>query len=128
VAQVSTLTGAVQVPQQVLSAPAQRRAAAVTAAATTARVLQPADIANAEVIVRSSGNVRYVGMTNTDAQGRFSLAGVPAGGVSVQVRRNGVLIARGAAVFPGGQLNQAQLLNIELVSAETSPKSGAAAR
>ena len=64
-------------------------------------------------------------MTNTDALGRFSLAGVPAGGIAVQVRRNGVLIARGAAVFPGGQINQAQLLHIELVSAEIEPKAKA---
>ena len=36
-----------------------------------------------------------------------------------------VLIARGAAVFAGGQINQAQLLHIELVSAEIEPKAKA---
>ena len=136
-APVSTLTGAAAVVQQV-SGPAQLRAAASTAAsaagaAATAgtaalRAITAADIANAEVHISSSGNTRYVGMTNTDGQGRFSLAGVPAGGINVLVRRNGVLIARGAAVFAGGQINQAQLLHIELVSAEIEPKDRAASR
>ena len=86
--------------------------------------LTGAQIANAEVRVTSSGNGAYLGMTNADAQGRFSLAGVPAGGINVQVWRNGVLIARGAAVIAGNLLNQAQLLHIELVSPEAQPKSG----
>lgn len=81
-------------------------------------------LANAEVIVSSSGNLNYRGMTNTDAQGRFNLSGVPAGGIDVLVRRNGVTVARGAAMFLGGDLNQAQLLHIGLVSPDVQPKNG----
>ncbi len=72
------------------------------------------DLSNAEVIVKSSSDPRYVGMTNSDAQGRFSLNGVPAGGINVTVRRKGQLIGYGSAVFSGGNLNEAQMLNIEL--------------
>ncbi len=72
------------------------------------------DFSNAEVIVRSSTDPRYVGMTNADAQGRFSLNGVPAGGINVTVRRKGQIIGQGTGVFSGGNLNEAQMLNIEL--------------
>ena len=99
---------------------------AAAATAPAAPAVTAADLANAEVIVTSTGNRQYVGMTNTDAQGRFSLNGVPAGGIQVVVRRNGALIARGGAVATGGQLNQAQLMHIELVSPEISPKAGIA--
>lgn len=123
VAQASALTGAPTLLRaQALSAPSQLRAA--SRASSAARVIVAADIADAEVLVTSSGNVRYLGMTNTDAQGRFSLSGVPAGGINVLVRRNGVLLARGAGVFAGGNLNQAQLVQIELVSPEILPKAG----
>jgi hypothetical protein len=90
--------------------------------------LTGAQIANAEVRVTSSVNGQYRGMTNTDAQGRFSLAGVPAGGINVHVWRNGALIAHGAAVIAGDLINEAQLLHIELVSPETQPKSGLESR
>jgi hypothetical protein len=121
-AQSSALTGAAAVPALGLSAPDQARAAGRRGPSTQAP--KPADIANAEVFVTSSGNVRYTGMTNTDAQGRFSLEGVPAGGISVQVVRNGRLVARGAGLFQGGSLNQAQLLHIELVAPDIQPKAG----
>ena len=139
VAPGSSVTGApaaalapVQAPAQALTGPAQLRAggrvanATTAAAAPAAPAVTAADLANAEVIVMSTGNRQYVGMTNTDAQGRFSLNGVPAGGIQVLVRRNGALIARGGAVAKGGQLNQAQLMHIELVSPEISPKAGIA--
>lgn len=79
------------------------------ALSTTAPAL---DISNAEVIVTSSSNTAYVGMTNTDTQGRFVLNGVPAGGLSVIIRRNGVVIAQGAGVAAGGNLSEAQAINI----------------
>jgi len=72
------------------------------------------DLANAEVFVTSSTDPAYIGMTNTDAQGRFSLNGVPAGGVTVVVRRKGQIIAQGAGVFPGGNLNDTHELNVIL--------------
>jgi hypothetical protein len=143
-APLSTLTGAAPVvaaaaaaAQTALSAPAQLRAAAQPQAATVAGAksrpgvpsvaalrakFSAADIANAEVYITSSGNANYLGMTNTDALGQFTLAGVPAGGINIQVRRNGQLIARGAARFEGGPLNQAQLLHVELGTAEVQPK------
>ncbi len=123
----STINGAAAVVADQLSAPtALRRAAQTsgTASGMASRAPSAAELANAEVIVHSSSNRAYRGMTNTDAQGRFSLSGVPVGGVDVQVRRNGVTIARGAANFPGGALNQAQFLNIELVSPDLPVKSG----
>ena len=143
VAPASSVTGAAaaapaQAPAQALTGPAQLRAGARVAsgasvaggagvaAGAAVRVVTAADLANAEVIITSTGNRQYVGMTNTDAQGRFSLNGVPAGGIQVLVRRNGALIARGGAVAAGGQLNQAQLMHIELVSPDISPKAGIA--
>ncbi len=126
-APANTLTGGAPVAQ-VLSAPAQLRAAAVTRAetATAPAAIRPADLANAEVIVTSASNPGYIGMTNTDAHGGFTLSGVPSGGVSVLVWRDGVLIARGAGVFSAGELTKAQLLDIELVPAEVAPKQGPA--
>lgn len=129
-APLSTLTGQPGASAPV-SAVAQRRAATTLAAGSTATSAPapvaaaaptPQALANAEVTVRSSGNARWVGMVNTDAQGRFTLSGVPAGGIDVEVRREGRLIARGGAVFGGGQLNQAQLMQIELRSAEQPMK------
>ena len=81
------------------------------------------DLGNAEVFVTSSSNVDFVGMANTDGHGHFMLNGVPAGGINVVVRRNGVVIARGAAVTEGGSLNEAQMLNIRLVPPENTLKS-----
>jgi hypothetical protein len=72
------------------------------------------NLANAEVIVTSSSDTSYIGMTNTDAQGRFTLDGVPAGGINVSIRRHGRIIAQGTGVFDGGGLNEAQILNIVL--------------
>ena len=120
----SAVTGApeLQLRMQALNAPQQLRAGNRAAAAP--RTLSAIGLANAEVLITSSGNSRYLGMTNTDAQGRFSLSGVPAGGVNVLVRRGGVVVARGSGLFDGGDLNQAQLLHIGLVTPETEPKTG----
>jgi hypothetical protein len=82
------------------------------------------DLSNAEVIVTSSSNTSYVGMANTDAQGRFSLNGVPAGGINVVIRRNGAIIAQGAGVTAGGNLNEAQELNIMVAPLPNTLKSG----
>jgi hypothetical protein len=111
----ATLVGAAPMSQQRLSAPALLRSAALASAGTT-------EWANAEVRVTSSGNPRYLGMTNTDSQGSFTLAGVPAGGVNVELWRGGVLIGRGAGVASGA--GGADLVNIELVRAEVPPKTG----
>lgn len=99
--------------------------------ATTSSFVQadqpmPVDFSNAEVIVTSSSNTAFVGMVNTDAQGRFILNGVPAGGISLVIRRNGVVIAHGAGVTEGGSLNEAQVLDITLVPISSSLKSGLA--
>jgi hypothetical protein len=128
---VSTLTGGPPA-QPPFAAPALRsaaltqhtaRAAPFGADAKTA-ALAADTTANAEVLVTSSTDRQYLGMTNTDSQGRFTLAGVPPGGINVLIRRNGRLCARAASVFAGGALNQAQLLNIELIPAEIPPKEG----
>lgn len=110
-----------------VSAPTQLRASSVASAGAArpaaARVLAASDLANAEVRVYSSTLPSYRGMTNTDPQGRFSLSGVPAGGLMVEVWRQGVLLARGSSSANAGSLNQAQLLNVELVSPDVLPKS-----
>ena len=81
------------------------------------------DLSNAEVIVTSSTNAAYVGMTNTNAQGKFALNGVPAGGIHVEIRRNGETIAQGGAVTAGGNLSEAQVVGIVVVPASSSIKS-----
>jgi hypothetical protein len=81
-----------------------------------------ADLAKAEVIVRSSTNHRYIGMTNADKHGNFVLNGVPAGGVDVVVRRKGRILAQGAGIFPGGPLGTKQVLQILLASPQAPPK------
>jgi len=78
--------------------------------------------ANAEIIVHSSGNTGYVGMTNTNAQGDFTLNGVPAGGIMVQVQKEGATIGQGAGVFAGGALTNSQVLNIGLQPIPTGSK------
>jgi hypothetical protein len=76
--------------------------------------VNPATFANAQVMVTSSGDPGYKGMTNTDAQGNFVLNGVPPGGISVTVTRNGQVIGQGAGVFPGGPLTTQLALSIGL--------------
>ncbi len=85
-----------------------------TAEMAPAPQAEAVDLSNAEVIVTSSSDNTYTGMTNTDSQGRFSLNGVPAGGISVVVRRKGQIIAQGAGVFEGGNLSEARTLDIVL--------------
>ncbi len=70
---------------------------------------------NAEVIVSSSSQTAYVGMTNTDSAGNFVLNGVPPGSISVSIRRNGQVIAQGSGIFAGGTLTSSQLLQIPIV-------------
>jgi hypothetical protein len=82
------------------------------------------DLSNAEVIVKSSSALGYVGMTNTDGQGHFSLNGVPAGGINVIVRRKGQIIGQGTGVFAGGNLSEAQILNIVLAPISNVTKTG----
>ena len=62
------------------------------------------DLSNAEVIVKSSVNTSYAGMTNTDSKGDFLLKDVPTGGINVLIRRNNKIIAQGAMIFKGGNL------------------------
>lgn len=100
----------------------ERGASAARAARTTSSRPAAVDISKAEVILTSSSDKTYVGMTNTDAQGRFSLNGVPAGGINVVIRRNGRVIAQGSGVFVGGDLSEAQVLNIALVPASNFSK------
>lgn len=98
-------------------APTQLRASALR----QGRALTGSALANAEVHVSSSGNPHYRGMTNTDAQGRFTLAGVPPGGISVEVWRNGTLLARGSGISIPDKSGSEQL-HIELVSPEVWPR------
>lgn len=97
---------------------AERRDAALSGAVKTPNMKTSApksttvNLANAEVMVTSSSDTNYIGMTNTDPQGQFTLNGVPAGGINVVVRRHGRIVAQGADVFAGGNLSEAQVLNI----------------
>ncbi len=104
------------------------RVASVTAASsTTAATVPPPIWHDAEVIVRSSTNTAYVGMTNTDGAGNFVLNGVPPGAISVVIRRSGQVIANGSGVFAGGSFTSSQLLNISLIPVTGQPaRKGAA--
>lgn len=112
----TTVSGAVaaSAPQ---AAPTQLRASALR----QGRPVTGSALANAEVHITSSGNPHYRGMTNTDAQGRFTLTGVPPGGISVEVWRNGALLARGSGISNPDKFGAGQL-HIELVSPEVWPK------
>jgi hypothetical protein len=54
-----------------------------------------------EVTVLSSGNPAWRGMANTDASGRFTMTGVPAGGLTVKVTKKGKVVAEGSALVNG---------------------------
>lgn len=61
--------------------------------------------AKAEVEIRSSGNLKYKGHTNTDHQGFFKLKKVPAGAISVVLRKRGEIVGIGSGIVvpaPGG--------------------------
>ncbi|HEX8609965.1 MAG TPA: Ig-like domain-containing protein [Telluria sp.] len=119
-APVATVVGTVAAPGQAPSTPSQLRAKVQRAAGGGARA---DSMANAEVRIFSSGNPHYRGMTNTDRQGGFTLGAVPAGGISVEVWRDGQLIGRGAGATRDGG---ADLVNIELRRPDLQPKSGSA--
>ncbi len=107
-----------------ISKPATRvLATGVTFFALASAQAAALDLSNAEVIVTSSTNPSYVGMTNTNDLGKFVLNGVPAGGVNVEIRRNGEIIAQGGAVTAGGNLNEAQVLGIVVEPASNTLKS-----
>lgn len=57
-------------------------------------------IANAEVEVKASTDVRYAGATNSDRRGAFAISNVPRGGINVTLRKNGQVVGRGSAVIP----------------------------
>ncbi|KQV51395.1 hypothetical protein ASE26_16765 [Duganella sp. Root198D2] len=111
-AATTALSGGGAAAQQ--AAPAQLRAAAQR----PGRILAGKSLANAEVRVRSSANARYLGMANTDGQGRFTLSGVPAGGINVEVWRDGMMLGRGT----GRSAADGGALQIELVSPEAPQK------
>jgi hypothetical protein len=56
-------------------------------------------IPNAQVLVTSSTNLSFRGRANTDSQGKFTVAGVPYGGVTAIVTKGGQVVARGAAIL-----------------------------
>ncbi|TWI69732.1 hypothetical protein IP91_00805 [Pseudoduganella lurida] len=115
---VASVAGATTVATQ-QAASTLLRSRAVQAAATAP--LNGVTLADAEVRVTSSGNPHYLGMANTDGQGRFTLWGVPPGGINVEVRRNGVMLARGTGVAVAGPAGGATL-QVELVSPEAKQK------
>ena len=91
--------------------------------ASAGSAAEPVDLSNAEVIITSSTNADYVGMTNTNEQGRFSLNGVPAGGIHVVIRRNGEVVAEGGTVATGGDLSDAQIIGVVVAPPSMSLKS-----
>jgi len=107
------------------AAPAERNiltgSAAVFETGTPGAALRGSDIAYAEVTVRSSGNVNWVRNTNTDANGNFLITGIPAGGITVTVQRNGKIIATGSGILTEGTLGQQQVLRIGLLAPTPAP-------
>jgi hypothetical protein len=71
--------------------------------------------AKAEVEVRSSGDVKYRGMTNTDHRGVFTLRNVPPGGISVTLRHKGEIVGTAAGVWLP-ETGKAKTLNLEVKS------------
>lgn len=104
-----------------LARPATAAMVVAAAPAAAAAITTPPVWHDAEVIVSSSTNPAYVGMTNTDGAGNFVLNGVPPGAVSVVIRRNGQVVARGSGVFAGGPFTNTQLLQIPLAAVTANP-------
>ena len=107
---------------ELTGAPAGTPASAVTAAGggavgTTAQNV----FAKAEVEVTSSRNPKYKGHANTDARGYFKLKKVPAGGVSIILRRNGELVGVGSGVFIP-EAGRPNTFHIEIVSPPAESK------
>ncbi|HYK05315.1 MAG TPA: Ig-like domain-containing protein [Thermoanaerobaculia bacterium] len=91
-ASTSTITGG----------PASASAVAGSPAAVASNAVQAQSVfGKAEVEVRSSGDVHWRGMTNTDPNGRFTIADVPPGGIVVKVTKKGKVVAEGAALLKG---------------------------
>lgn len=111
-----TLTGALSATRP-SGAPSQLRASAKRNSGDSIE----RTLASAEVRVSSSGNPKYLGLTNTDPQGRFTLKGVPPGGINVEVWRNGRLVARGSELSAVPQ-STSETLHIDLRSPEVEPK------
>lgn len=72
------------------------------------------ETANAEVHILSSSNPDYQGMTNTDSRGNFSLNGVPAGGMSVVIEKEGRVVGVGGGVFTEDDLSAANTLEVKV--------------
>lgn len=90
-------------------------------ATNAARVTSQANsvFGKGEVVVRSSGDPSWRGMTNTDPSGRFTLTGVPPGGVVVTVTKKGKVVAEGAALIHG----QSTSKHVELQNPKAEKKS-----
>ncbi len=104
-------------------APAGTSAAALSAASNGETNATAQNVfAKAEVEVTSSRDLKYKGHTNTDAHGRFKLKKVPAGGVSVVLRRRGEIVGIGSGVFVP-QAGGPNTFHIEIISplAESKP-------
>ena len=68
-------------------------------------------LANADVVVHSSADPKYLGKSRCDAKGRFLVTGVPAGGIFVELFfvTNGHRFAVGSIMFAGGNLYDQQV-------------------
>lgn len=70
-----------------------------TGAVSGAAINPQGVIANAEVTVTSSTDLAFLGMTNTDSQGRYRVTAVPYGGITVTVRKSGQVVAQTSGVL-----------------------------
>jgi hypothetical protein len=77
--------------------------------------------AKAEVEVTSSRNPKYKGHANTDHRGYFKLKKVPAGGVSIVLRRRGEIVGIGSGIFVP-EAGRPNTFHIEIVSPPTASK------
>ncbi len=59
-----------------------------------------------EVEVRSSGDVHWRGMTNSDPNGRFTMTNVPPGGITIKVTKKGKVVAEGALLVKGNSTHK----------------------
>lgn len=79
--------------------------------------------AHAEVEVTSSRDRKFKRMANTDANGSFSIRNVPAGAVTVVVRKKGQIVGYGGVVIPDNA-DASRPVQVEIAAPSQETKSG----
>jgi hypothetical protein len=104
---------------------ASTSASSVVTAMRLQSAAQPAQnpFAHAEVEVTSSRDRKFKRMANTDANGNFTLKNVPAGGVTLIVKRRGQIVGYGGVVIPENA-DATRPVHVDIVPPSQETKSG----